>query len=57
MYSLGNVFFSRTLVHHIRPRMHDGLLKDTVYGTGDDAYDWCLDRDEVVMLEPFGQQS
>ena len=19
------------------------------------AYDWCLDRDEVVMLEPFGQ--
>jgi hypothetical protein len=34
------------------------LIKDTVYDTyctGDDAYDWCLDRDEVVMLEPFGQ--
>ena len=34
------------------------LIKDTVYDsycTGSDAYDWCLDRDEVVMLEPFGQ--
>lgn len=34
------------------------LVKDTVYDTyctGDDAYEWCLDRDEVVMLEPFGQ--
>ena len=34
------------------------LVKDTVYDTyctGDDAYEWRLDRDEVVMLEPFGQ--
>ena len=34
------------------------LIKDTVYDsycTGSDAHDWCLDRDEVVMLEPFGQ--
>ena len=34
------------------------LVKDTVFDTycgGEDAYDWCLDRDEVVMLDPFGQ--
>ena len=34
------------------------LIKDTVYDsycTGSDAHDWCLERDEVVMLKPFGQ--
>ena len=34
------------------------LAKDSVvdsYCTGDDAYDWCLDVDEYVMLPPFGQ--
>ena len=34
------------------------LVKDTVYDsycTGSDANDWCLDRDDVVMLPAFGQ--
>ena len=33
------------------------LVKDVAYDLycTDDAPDWCLDRDEVVMLSPFGQ--
>lgn len=34
------------------------MAKDSVvnsYCTGEDAYDWCLEVDEYVMLPPFGQ--
>lgn len=34
------------------------LVKDTTFDShceGDLAYDWCLERDEVVMLPPFAQ--